>query len=124
MSELQLQSGTPVFCGWIAGAPRNDPLRIKLCGNGVNWTEGQVWRLTGGTGWPQKRLSPDLRTGDLDACERAVISVMQSLPHSPFHITIDIGISNDPFEAVQHFDGFFHSEAQRSTLMSVFEALK
>ena len=55
MSELQLQSGTPVFCGWIAGdAPRNDPLRIKLCGNGVNWTEGQVWRLTGGTGWPKK----------------------------------------------------------------------
>jgi hypothetical protein len=67
-----------------------------------------------------KALTPLLRAGDLDACERAVISAMQSLPSSPFHIAIDIGISNEPFKAAQHFDRFFQSEAQRIKIVSAY----
>jgi hypothetical protein len=59
------------------------------------------------------RLLPLLRAGDLDACERAIIAQMQSLPHSPFHIALDLAISNDPVHAAEHFDRFFLTEAQR-----------
>ena len=59
------------------------------------------------------RLTPALRAGDIDACEKAVSAQMQSLPRSPFHIAIDLAISNDPAHAAEHFDLFFRSEARR-----------
>jgi hypothetical protein len=60
-----------------------------------------------------KRLTPILRQGDLDACEREVVSEMQKLPASPFHIAIDLSIANDPVEAADHFDRFFELESKR-----------
>jgi len=65
-------------------------------------------------------LAPSLRAGDLDACERVVIAEMQSLPSSPFHIAIDVAISNDPFDAARHFDNFFYSEAQRIKIAAAY----
>jgi hypothetical protein len=32
---------------------------------------------------------------------------------SPFHIALDLAISNDPAHAAEHFDRFFLVEAQR-----------
>ncbi len=69
------------------------------------------------------RLTPSLRAGDLDACERAVIAQMQSLPLSPFHIAIDVAISNDPFDAARLFDRFFHFEGLRINIAAAYTEL-
>ncbi len=66
------------------------------------------------------RLAPSLRAGDLDACERAVTEQMQSLPRSPFHVAIDVAISNDPLDAARHFDRFFHSENLRIKIAAAY----
>jgi hypothetical protein len=67
-----------------------------------------------------KRLTPSLRAGDLEACEGAVISQLRSLPRSPFHIAVDVAISNDPFDAARHFDRFFQSEALRIKIAAAY----
>lgn len=66
------------------------------------------------------RLLPFLRTGDLDSCERAIIAQMQSIPPSPFHIALDLAISNDPAHAAEHFDRFFLAEGQRFKVAAAY----
>ena len=51
-----------------------------------------------------QRLTPSLRAGDFDSCERHFIAQMRSLPRSPFDIAIELCISNDPAHAAAHFD--------------------
>jgi hypothetical protein len=51
-----------------------------------------------------ERLSPKLAKGDLVGVEREVEKRMRRLPKSPFHIVLNLSISNDPLEAAAHFD--------------------
>ena len=68
----------------------------------------------------QDQLVPILRSGDLDACERTVIEQIRSLPRSPFDLSIEVNISNNPADAARHFDRFFEIEAQKITIAAAY----
>lgn len=61
----------------------------------------------------QKQLTPVLRAGDTARCERTVAERLAALPRSPFHIALDLSITNPPTEIAAHFDGFFRQESSR-----------
>jgi hypothetical protein len=61
----------------------------------------------------QKQLSPVLRTGDLPQCERTVAARLAAIPHSPFHIILDLPITTDPEAVAGWFDKFFRQQSAR-----------
>ena len=61
----------------------------------------------------QDELMPVLRAGDTARCERTVAQRLAALPQSPFHIAIDLTITNTPASIATHFDRFFRQEAAR-----------
>jgi hypothetical protein len=61
----------------------------------------------------QKELMPILCAGDTARCERTVAASLAALPQSPFHIALDLRITNTPAEIAAYFDGFFREEAGR-----------
>jgi hypothetical protein len=61
----------------------------------------------------QEQLSPLLRSGDTAECERTIAEALAALPTSPFHVALDLSISNSSEEAAEHFDRFFRLEANR-----------
>ncbi len=61
----------------------------------------------------QNELMPVLRAGDTARCERTVADRLAGLPQSPFHVAIDLTITNTPADIAAHFDGFFRQEAKR-----------
>jgi hypothetical protein len=66
------------------------------------------------------RLLKDLRADHLDVCENVVIEEIRRLPPSPFHIAIELSISNAPADAVAHFDKFFEIESQRMHVAAAY----
>lgn len=60
-----------------------------------------------------KRLTPVLFRGDLETCEREVASELQKLPPTPFHVVLNLSITNDPVNAAHYFDRFFDLESKR-----------
>jgi len=58
----------------------------------------------------QDQLTPVLRLGDLATCDRIVASRLSSLPPSPFHVVLEISITNETREAAQYFDEFFRQQ--------------
>ena len=67
-----------------------------------------------------ERLTPTLRRGDLETCEREVAKEIRALPGTPFHIVLDLSISNDPADAAAHFDRFFREEAARIEIAAAY----
>jgi hypothetical protein len=65
-------------------------------------------------------VEPLLRMGDLGAVEQGVAEQMRSLPNSPFHVALDLSISNDPADAARHFDHFFEAESQRFRIAAAY----
>ena len=61
----------------------------------------------------QEQLAPVLRAGDTAKSERTVSERLAALPHSPFHVAIELSITNRPADIAAHFDGFFRQEARR-----------
>jgi len=61
----------------------------------------------------QEQLSPVLRSGDIAQCQRTIAERLAGLPRSPFHIALDLAITNSPADVAAHFDGFFRQEAAR-----------
>ena len=61
----------------------------------------------------QKELMPVLRSGDTLSCERVVSERLAALPRSPFHIALELGITNSPADVAEYFDSFFRQEAPR-----------
>jgi hypothetical protein len=60
-----------------------------------------------------ERLTPTLARGDLEVCERELAAEIKKLPVGPFHIVLDLSITNDPADAARYFDRFFASESKR-----------
>jgi hypothetical protein len=60
-----------------------------------------------------ERLRPALLRGDLKACESEVAGELQKLASTPFHLVLDLSITNDPANAARHFDRFFDVESKR-----------
>jgi hypothetical protein len=67
-----------------------------------------------------RRLTPALRRGDLEACEHEVANEIRLLPATPFHIVLDLSISNDPADAAAHFDRFFRAESARIPIAAAY----
>lgn len=61
----------------------------------------------------QDELASVLRAGDTVRCERTVAERLAIIPRSPFHIALDLSITNPLAEVAAHFDGFFRQEAAR-----------
>ena len=68
----------------------------------------------------QDELRPALRAGDTARCERAVADRLAALPQSPFHIAIELSITNSPVDIAAHFDGFFREEGARFKIAAVY----
>lgn len=68
----------------------------------------------------QKPLLPILRSGDLEQCERLISEQLASLPHSPFHIVLDLSIETDPEAAGEWLDNFIRAESERLTIKAVY----
>jgi hypothetical protein len=62
----------------------------------------------------------ELRADHLDACENVVIEEIRRLSPSPFHIAIELSISNTPADAASHFDKFFEIESQRMHVAAAY----
>jgi len=67
-----------------------------------------------------ERLTPQLRAGDLQACEVAAIDTLLALTKSPFHIAAGLNITNDPNDIAKHFDRFFRTESARSDVQAAY----
>lgn len=65
-------------------------------------------------------LEPVLRAGNLEACEKTVVEKIRQLPRSPFDLSIEVDISNDPANAAKTFDDFFGKEAERIRIAAVY----
>jgi hypothetical protein len=66
------------------------------------------------------RLTPQLRAGDLAACESAAVDTLLALPKSPFHIAAQLAIANDPSDIAAHFNRFLVSESARFDIRAVY----
>jgi len=67
-----------------------------------------------------EQLTPALLRGDLVACERGVAEQLKTLPRSPFHIVLDLAISNDPVDVGRHFDKFYSDESKRFKIAAAY----
>lgn len=45
---------------------------------------------------------------------------LRALPESPFHIALELSISNDPADAAAHFDRFFVAESKRIPIAAAY----
>lgn len=59
-----------------------------------------------------EQLTPALRSGDLALCERTVADRLAMLPRSPFHVVLDLAMTNDPKSVAASFDDFFRHQPQ------------
>ena len=67
-----------------------------------------------------RKLTPDLRAGRLELVEGKVITKLRARPASPFHISIDLPIRNDPAAAARYFDHFFRAESRRLKIAAAY----
>lgn len=67
-----------------------------------------------------EQLEPVLRAGNLEACEKTVVEKIRHLPRSPFDLSIEVDISNDPADAAMAFDGFLETEAKRTRIAAAY----
>jgi hypothetical protein len=65
-------------------------------------------------------LTPVLLSGDVAGCEQAVARQLKKLPHSPFHVVLDLSITNPPEEVAAHFDSFFDEEKGRFRIAAAY----
>ncbi|MDR3455813.1 MAG: hypothetical protein P4N60_00085 [Verrucomicrobiae bacterium] len=68
----------------------------------------------------QKQLSPLLRAGDLAQCERIVSDRLAALPKSPFHVILNLSITNDAVDVGNWFDDFIRKESKRFKVAAVY----
>ena len=66
------------------------------------------------------QLEPSLRAGELDVCGETVVDKIRQLPRSPFDLSIEVDISNDPADMAKSFDDFFEMEAKRMTIAAAY----
>lgn len=58
----------------------------------------------------QDQLTPILRAGDLEQCDRIVSSRLAALPQSPFHSILNLSITTSPTNVAAFFDDFFRQQ--------------
>lgn len=68
----------------------------------------------------EEALAPVVRAGDLARCERMIAEGLASLPSSPFHIVIDLSISNSPAAVGKFFDGFFREAVAQFSVAAAY----
>jgi hypothetical protein len=51
---------------------------------------------------PQGKLTPILLSGDIADCERTVAARLKKPPRSPFHIVLDLSITNRQKDITAH----------------------
>lgn len=61
----------------------------------------------------QEQLRPALRAGDTAQCQRVIGERLAGLPSSPFHVALDLAITNPVSAVAAHLDGFLKREAAR-----------
>lgn len=67
-----------------------------------------------------EHLTPSLRRGDLEMCEREIAKKIRALPPTPFHIVLDLSITNEPTDAARHFDRFLRAESARLPIAAAY----
>jgi len=68
----------------------------------------------------QRELTLVLRSGDVMGCEQAITAHLKELPHSPFHIVLNLSITNSPEDVAAHFDSFFNKEKDRFRIAAAY----
>ncbi len=65
-------------------------------------------------------LLPVLRAGDLPSCESRIAQELESLPESPFHVALDLKITNNPTDIAAHLGGFIEHESSRFDIAAAY----
>lgn len=65
-------------------------------------------------------MTPNAIRGDIGKCAEVATTAMKSLPDSPFHIALDLDITNDARSVAQHFDTFIRKERDRIAVQAVY----
>lgn len=68
----------------------------------------------------QKEFTPLLRVGNLAECERGLSARLAALPHSPFHIILDLSIATKPEGVAGWFDEFFRKQGTRFQIRAAY----
>ena len=68
----------------------------------------------------RRQLIPIIAAGDLDGAERLVTDRLTLLPSSPFHVVLELHITNSPVEVAEHFDNFFEQESARFRIAAAY----
>ena len=68
----------------------------------------------------QDELLPMLRVGDIEYCERRIAQELIALPPSPFHLALDLKITNKVTDIAAYFDGFFRHESTRFDVAAAY----
>lgn len=67
-----------------------------------------------------EQLEPSLRNGLIEVCEETVVQKIRQLPRSPFDLSVDVDISNDPADAAKSFDAFFEREGKHMKIAAAY----
>ncbi|MDI1241666.1 MAG: hypothetical protein PSX80_07070 [bacterium] len=65
-------------------------------------------------------LIPTLRMGEIESCERVLLNRLAAIRESPFHIALDLTITNNPSDIAAYFDGFFRKESLRFDIRAAY----
>ncbi len=68
----------------------------------------------------QDELLPVLKSGDLDRCETIAVEKLLTLARSPFHLVLDLSITNDPKDAADYVWTFIRCEEHRFPVRAVY----
>jgi hypothetical protein len=65
-------------------------------------------------------LTPYLRQGHLGPCISRVSTILAGLPHSPYHLVLDLAFTNDMVEIATSFDQFFMTSAKTQGVAALY----
>ena len=68
----------------------------------------------------ENQLAPIIGAGDLPLAESIVSQRLTTLPSSPFHVVLNLSITNSPAELAEHFNAFFEHESKRFRIAAAY----
>ena len=68
----------------------------------------------------QEELAPLLRAGDTAGCAGGVSKRLEAMPRSPFHVALNLSITNRLTDVAAHFDAFFQQESTQYSIAAAY----
>jgi hypothetical protein len=66
------------------------------------------------------QVKTEMMRGDIAPCETFVAAKLKQLPRTPFHLVLDLSVTNDPASVAAYFDEFFEQEAAKFNIRAAY----